>query len=202
MDLEKSWSELGKGDRLPEDLLHQSILNKKPALNPLSKLKRNLAINMAWAVPILTCYLLLYMFVNEPLVRLSMFILFVFTLWALASTYRLYRQLDARVCAHCNVLEEMQRYHALIHQWTINQQKVAAFFYPIGAAGGFILGGSIGAGKPVAEIMTKTPIQIALVLSILILTPLAWLLARWMTRVAFGRYLDELQERIHQLKSA
>jgi ribose/xylose/arabinose/galactoside ABC-type transport system permease subunit len=58
----------------------------------------------------------------------------------------------------------------------------------------------VGAGKPVADIMAKTQMQVALLVTVIILTPLAWLLANWMNRVAFGKYIDALGANLKALK--
>ncbi len=201
MDLEKSWKAWGEAENLPEELLTPASLRKETSMNPLQKLKRNLGINMVFGVVILFFYAGIIFLSPEPLVQLAMFAMFLFTFWAIFTTFKLYRGLDPELCFSCNLVNEMERYHSTILRWSRNQEKVATFFYPVGAAGGFILGGSMGAGKPVAEIMAKTPMQVALVVTVIVLTPLAWLLARWMNRQAFGKYIDALGANIRALKS-
>jgi ribose/xylose/arabinose/galactoside ABC-type transport system permease subunit len=200
MDLEKSWKEWGESEKLPDELLTPASLRKQTTMNPLQKLKRNMGINMVFGVVILFFYAGIIFLSPEPLVRLAMIAMLLFTLWAVLTTFRLYRSLDPALCSSCNLVHEMERYHSAILAWSRNQKKVAAFFYPVGAAGGFILGGSVGAGKPVADIMAKTQMQVALLVTVIILTPLAWLLANWMNRVAFGKYIDALGANLKALK--
>lgn len=200
MDLEKSWKEWGASESLPDELFTPASLRKTTSMNPLEKLKKNLGINLVFGVVILFFYAGIIFLSPEPLVRLAMIVMLVFTFWAVYTSFRLYRSLDPDLCSSCNLVHEMERYHDTIRNWSRNQQKVAAFFYPVGAAGGFILGGSMGAGKPVMDIMSRTEMQVALVIAVAILSPLAWLLARWMNRLAFGKYIDALGENIRALK--
>jgi Na+-driven multidrug efflux pump len=201
MDLEKTWEKMGEGSSLPEEWLNTGSVLRKPGSNPLLKLKKNLVINMAWGLLTLLIYVLLIVSFSEFWIRLVLAVMLVFSTWALVSTWMLHRKLEPGICTDCNVLDEMERYHRIILAWCQNQMKVALFFYPIAAATGFVLGGTLGAGQPAAVIMTKPLIQWTLLASILVITPLAWWLGKWMTRLAFGKYLDELKIRIDQLRS-
>jgi hypothetical protein len=201
MDLEKTWEKMGEGTSLPDEWLNEASLLRKKGINPLLKLKRNLLINMVWGSLILAVYLLLILSFSEIWIRLALVIMLVFSTWAIISTWRIYQSLDPGICTNCDVLAEMKRYYRLVHAWCQNQMKVALFFYPIAAAAGFIMGLTVGAGKPVAIVLEKPQIQWALLVTVAAITPLAWLLGKWMTRQAFGKYLDELKERIDQLSA-
>jgi hypothetical protein len=81
------------------------------------------------------------------------------------------------------------------------QEKVALFFYPIGAVGGFMMGGVIGSGKTIGEFMSKPVVLIALVIVLVTLIPACYYLAKWMNKKAFGDHLEKLKENINQLKN-
>lgn len=196
MDIEKSWGRLDGTGKLPEEFLQGDNWHKPSGLNPLARLKRGLRINMYWAVIIAALYILSIFYFPVPIFRITMMAMLLFTAWALLSTYRMYRQLDPRICNDCTLVSEMQRHYEAIRNWMRMQEKVALFFYPIGAAGGFLLGGVLGSGKSISEIMSKTPVQVAFVLAILLLTPAGYYLARWMNKKAFGKHLEDLRSRI------
>jgi ABC-type spermidine/putrescine transport system permease subunit I len=155
---------------------------------------------MCWGLLILAIYALLIFTFSEFWIRLAFAVMLAFSAWAILSTWKIYQKLEPGVCTNCNVLEEMERYHRIINAWCQNQLKVAVFFYPIAAAAGFVTGLTVGAGKPLAVIMDRPQIQWALLITVLVLTPIAWWLGKRLTRMAFGKYLDELQERINQLR--
>jgi hypothetical protein len=73
--------------------------------------------------------------------------------------------------------------------------------YPVSAAGGFMLGGFVGSGKPIEVFMSKPIVIIILVVTIAILVPICYKLAKWMTKKAFGQYADQLKKNIDALKS-
>lgn len=64
-----------------------------------------------------------------------------------------------------------------------------------------MLGGFLGSGKSIDVIMQKPVMIIALLISIAILVPLCFYLARWMCKVAFGKYTEQLKRNIETLKS-
>jgi hypothetical protein len=85
-------------------------------------------------------------------------------------------------------------------EWQKQSMRVALWLYPFAAAGGFMLGGIVGSGKTPEAFLMNYKIQIALAITIIVLVPLSYLLAKWMTRVAFGVYVDQLKERIDELE--
>jgi hypothetical protein len=201
MEIEQSWGRLVSTEQLPEEFLKGNQWHRPSGLNPLARLKRGLRINMYWAVLIAVLYILSIFYFPITIFRITMMAMLLFTGWGLISTYRMYGQLDPRICYDCTLVSEMQRHYEAIHNWMRIQEKVALFFYPIGAAGGFLLGGVLGSGKPIAEIMSKTTVQVAFVLAILLLTPAGYYLARWLNQKAFGKHLDALRSRIDALNA-
>ena len=82
------------------------------------------------------------------------------------------------------------------------QQQAGLLIYPVSATGGFMIGGSVGAGKSITEVMQKPGMIIALLIALIILVPLCFYLAKWMSKKAFGKYAEQLKQNIEMLKSA
>jgi ABC-type branched-subunit amino acid transport system permease subunit len=99
-----------------------------------------------------------------------------------------------------NVLDELKKQYKAFSEWQKQSLRVALFIYPFAAAGGFMLGGSVGSGKSPGLLMEDYRLQIILIIVIIILVPLCYLLAKWMTRVTFGKYIDALKEKIDELE--
>lgn len=201
MDIEKNWQNFPPGEQLPEAWLRGGKWHKPSNVNPLQKLKRSLQINLGWALPIALLYIYVIVVSHHWVVQVSMVAMLLFTLWAIFSTWTLYRNVDPQLCVDCSLVGEMRRQHAMISRWMRNQERVALFFYPIGAAGGFIMGGLTSSGKSLSEFMGIPMVQVAFVLAIVLLTPGGWYLARWMNKKAFGQHLQTLQERIDALNT-
>ena len=98
------------------------------------------------------------------------------------------------------LLIELEKIKYQMDKWMKNQKLIGIFIYPIGATGGFILGGSIGSGKPVNEFMNNTFTIITLLVSIVALTIVCSVLVKWMFNYSFGNYLKKLQSNIDSLK--
>jgi len=80
----------------------------------------------------------------------------------------------------------MKRHCESITTWLNNQQKVALIIYPVSATGGFMLGGVIGSGKSVEVLMSKPVVILVLIVTIIILVPICYYLAKWMCNYSFG----------------
>jgi hypothetical protein len=58
----------------------------------------------------------------------------------------------------------------------------------------------LAAEKDAATMMQKWQVILALAISIIILTPACYYLARWMEKVSYGKYLSQLRELIQQFE--
>lgn len=199
MDLEKSWKELGGDARMPESWLRGGNWQKPSGLNPLARLKRNLRMNMIWGIIIALLFLVVTFISPSWVVQAAMAIMFVFTVWGTYGAWKLIGTLRPEICHDCSLVSELERQHDLIRDWMRSQQKAALYLYPVAVTGGFLLGGLSSSGLSLSQLLAKTPIQLGLVISILVLTPLSWLLARWMNHKAFGTHLEALKANIQSL---
>ncbi len=200
MSIENSWNQLD--DQQDDDLLYmlqKPALSKLSSHSPLEKIRKNLLINMIWAFLICLFYIGIIIYFHIWQVQIPIFAVLIFTLWGLYSGYQIYGQIKATVSTG-PLLAELKRHHQTITTWIHAQQRVGLFIYPISAAGGFMLGGVLGSGKPVEVFMSKPIVLAALVISIIVLVPACYYLARWMCKYSFGKHLDALKENIRELE--
>ncbi|HNV29188.1 MAG TPA: hypothetical protein PKJ83_08635, partial [Cyclobacteriaceae bacterium] len=78
------------------------------------------------------------------------------------------------------------------------QRKASLIMYPLAATAGFLLGLSVE--KDAALMIQKWQVQIALLISIVVLTPSSYWLARWMEKVSYGKYLTQLKDLLQQFE--
>lgn len=182
-------------------LLKPSRLSGITSNHPLEKIKRNLRINMIWAVVL--CALYIFLIFRFPIwqVQLCVAVVLLFTLWALYTAYAQYKQMNSHVSPMNAVLDELKRHYQSINHWMRTQQLVALFIYPISATGGFMLGGVSGSGKSVASFISKPPVLIALLIALAVLVPACWFLTKWMFRYSFGKHMKKLKENIDALEA-
>ena len=181
-------------------LININTITKLPSNDPLQKIKRNLIINALWGLLIVCLYI--FIIIRFPLwqVQLCIGTVMVFTFLGALSAFRLYRKISDKVLNN-SLLQEMERHYNSLQHWMSLQQNVGLLLYPVSAAGGFMLGGFVGSGKPIEVFMSKPIVIIILLVVIAILVPLCYKLAKWMCKKSFGQYADQLKKNIDTLKS-
>jgi membrane protein YdbS with pleckstrin-like domain len=200
MDVQEQWTNFagGKDEDLTK-LLQSNNLTNKPSKNPLTKIKTNLIINGIWAALIGVFYIfILYYYPMWPII-ICIGIVMLFTFLGLFSALSLWRKLN---CFNADqpILQQLENHYDSLTKWNHLQLKVGLFIYPISAAGGFMLGGCVGSGKPIQVFMQKPAVIITLVVVTAILVPLCHKLAKWMMQKSFGKHIDAMQQNIEALK--
>jgi len=200
MSIEKTWKDIDEqSDEALVALLKPEVVNRLQSKNPLATIKKNMLINSIWAMLIALGYLFIIVYFPFWQTRLCIGFLFVFTCWAAYSTLREYKNITLLSPAN-SVLEELEKHYTNISKWMQQQKRAGIYLYPVSAAGGFMLGGAMGAGKTVDEIMMKPVMWIALLIVTAILVPCGFYLAKLLSHRAFGRHLEALKKNIDDLR--
>jgi hypothetical protein len=199
MNLEQDWEAIPPADKDLAALLAKGI-PKQPSKDPLQKVKRNLLYNSI--IGFCICIMYIVVITKFPVweVLLCIGIVLAFTLLASIKALLLFKSIN-NVASDNTLLQEMKKHYATLTVWMKMQQQVALFIYPVSAAGGFMIGGSIGAGRTIDEIMQKPVIVIAMVITIILLIPPCYYLAKWMNKKAFGNYVQQLKQNIDALEN-
>ncbi len=197
MSIEEVWRSAGEDDKDLASLIQPGLL-RLSSKDPLVKLRRNLLAGAIMGILIACGYIAVLVKFPVWQVFVCIGIVFLFTVWASVKSLVLYRQLSRSIPEN-SLLQELKNHYQKVKQWMALQQQVGLFIYPVSAAGGFMIGGSVGAGKSINEIMQKPVILIALVITLLILVPLCFYLAKWMSKKAFGKYAEQLKQHIDLL---
>jgi hypothetical protein len=199
-DLKELWKENGNGTDMLQQMLQSKSFKKQGLHSPLAKLKRNLTIHLVYAVVITIAYALLIYYFPIWQVQACMLLLIVFNLWAMNKAWALYQQVEVSL-NDTNVLTALKKVHQMFTEWEKQSLRAALWVYPFAATGGFMLGGTVGSEKTVEVFMSDNRVLIALVIMLVVLVPLSYWLAKWMTRVAFGKYVQQIKERIDELEA-
>ena len=199
MDIENIWQQGPKNDPDLNKLLTTSDLGKIQSKLPLKKLKQNLLIGIVSAVVISSGYLVIFFFIHIWQVQAALGVLIVFNTVILVDSWRLYRRIPATLSPSNSLKEELALHYNSFQRWWAVQQKMGLFVYPVAAAGGFVLGGTLGSGKPVAALLDNPKMVGILGITILVLVPICYFGARWMFNYAYGRHLKQLKATIDDL---
>jgi hypothetical protein len=167
----------------------------------MNKLYRALRLNLIWTVVITLGLVALLFIVPEPLVLALFVVLLLFCIWAIVDGIRLLRGWGSGVSSTNSLLVEMQRQYDTIHRWMRLQMRVALAVYPFSIAGGFLWGGMEGSGLDALTFLQKPMVGVVLAVSIMVLVPVCYWAAKWLSKVAFGRHLEALHARIRDLEA-
>jgi len=199
MDLEKIWRQGGDSDDALNKLLNTDDFSKLQSKLPLKKLKRNLLIGIIWAVLITAFYIAAFFFVGIWQGYVALGILSLFNIVISCDSWKLYNNINVNISTTNSLKEELQKNYTSFIRWWRIQERLSLFVYPIAAAGGFIIGGVWGSGKPVEVFLYNTRMLLILAVTILFLVPLCYYGARWMFNYAYGKHLKKLKLLIDEL---
>jgi len=200
MDLQHTWNAPLPDDPALKAMLSRTSLQGSAPRDPLATLRRSLAINLVWAIIMSSAFIMLMLSTPSWTVRLCLGVPLLFCVWSVWDTWKLRVSIPVGINAMHNVLHELKRHHTALRRWVRIGQRAGLLVYPFSAAGGFVLGGLASTGGSVSELMSKPGMLWMLVICLVILTPLCWLVTRWMYRVAFGAQEEALRQRIVELE--
>lgn len=199
MDLQEIWKSTEANDALLGQLLQQRSFLRQRSKGPLQKLRRNLSINLSFAAIITLVYALLIFFFPLWQVQLALCIVSAFNIWIMVTGYRLYQSIDPDL-GHDNVLETLKTHYQNFQAWFRQQMRVSLFIYPVAFTGGYLLGGALGSGKPINEFFLHKLVYWVFFIGMIVMTIGGYYLARYLNRVAFGKYVDQLKASIDELE--
>ncbi len=199
MNLEEQWKNIAVDDEDLSALIKKGV-PAKTSKDPLKKITQNLLTNsiLGFIISIGYVFILAKFPVWQVLACIG--IVLLFTLWATIRALMMYLDMTKPVAEHA-LLQQLERYYWGVTKWMRLQQLAGWLIYPSAAAGGFMIGGSLGAGMPIDIVMKKPGIIIFLVVITALLVPLCFRLANWMFKKSFGKYTDQLKEDIERLKA-
>lgn len=201
MNIEKNWNEInGNADDELSSLLKETKLSKLSSSSPLEKIKGALVMNMIWVSAICIGYVFIIAYFHIWQVQVLMGIVLAFSLWGLYSAFIQHKKIKTTAAPGASLLHEMKRHYHSISRWMKLQERIGLFIYPFSAAGGFLFGGVLGSGKTVEAFMGRPSVYITLFITIAVLVPAGYFLAKWMFKKSFGKHLAALGENIKALE--
>lgn len=195
MNLEHIWQSMEGQSHLSIEELAADI--KKQSKGEMEKLNRKMRWKIYFTALFTPLYLILALYLKDwlPIVLfLSLFVLHLIGLWYFI---RQYRRVKAFSLAEKDVHHALSEYIAVLKTTMRKEEQVGLFFYPFSAAAGFFL--SLLGSMSLEQALNDTQILITLSMLVLIITPLAHLLAKWMNKKAFSPKLKLLETRLKAL---
>lgn len=169
--------------------------------HPVEKLKNAYKITTLFSVVFLAGFIILVFLFHEWIVKIGIIIMILVYILFTFINYRMYRSIQTSIPLDQNLKKVLQDTHHFIKSNILFQERFALFVYPLAAASGMLMGLAAGGGE--AEKFLREPdVVMRLILIPLLLTPISWLLARWMYKVSYGVCLGELKRLIEELEKS
>jgi hypothetical protein len=195
MNLQEVWKRM-ESDKLSRPVIGAVEVRKK-SNHPVAKLKRAYLISTGFAILFLLGFIALFFTFDAPIIKGSLALVILGYIFFLVVNLSMYRKINVELPVDQSLRAVLAHTHAFISDNIRFQERVALFIYPVAATAGFLVG--LASGGDVNVLLEKRAVLIVLLITILILTPLAFYLARWMYRVSYGRCLTEIQQLIDEL---
>lgn len=194
MKIEDTWKSIDSP--LSTDEI-QKGLKTKPA-DVLRKLNKRLWWKIAFTVLFTPVYIAMVFYLTDWLPQLLFGILASFHIVGLVFYIQRYRKAKQLNMASANVVETLKLYAVNVRSTIRMEELLGLMLYPIAGSAGFFF--SLLEKMRLEEALNDQRIWIVLLISIVVITPLAHLLARWMNKKTFSKLLKQLDERIYELE--
>jgi ABC-type bacteriocin/lantibiotic exporter with double-glycine peptidase domain len=196
MDLKEAWK------KLEQEKLNLPVLGaarvRKTSKHPVQKLIHLFKVTLGFSIffGLFFGYLLLIM--DQPIVKVFLVIMIISYLFFFVINYRILRNIQHSFRLDLNLKSTLKQVFDNTMSTLTFQRKASIILYPLAATAGFLIG--LAEERDAATLMQKWQVILALAIAIIILTPSCYLLARWMEKVSYGKYLNQLRELIQQFE--
>jgi len=196
MDLKEAWKKLD-ADKLSKPVMGSVHIQKK-SKHPVQKLILLFKITLGFAISFEAGFIYLLIIMPQPIVKVFMAVMIVIYIFFFLLNFRILKKIQHSFRLDLNLKNTLQQVYDNTVSTLAFQRKSSIVIYPIAATAGFLLGLSVETDA--ALMMQKWQVQVALLTSILILTPASYYLALWMEKVSYQKYLNQLHELIQQFE--
>lgn len=199
-ELKKAWEELKSDTKefttIQKEELYKAIHIKSKG--PIRKLHHQVKFKWYFCLFFTVAIGILIPWIDVLVSQILLLILLSAYLVGDILLYQEHKVLEKGIDMSQDLKTSLNEYYKRVKDVLKYEELVGLTLYPISLTAGFFIGMKLGA--PEEEIMNETSDWIALVITMIIITPLAHLLAKWMNKAAFGKYLNELKKNIDELE--
>lgn len=200
MDLHKAWKKLEE-ERLEKPAEWKAVEHpeKCRSRHPVIRLKKSLEITLIFAVVFLLLFCVLIFLFNPWLVKIFIGIIIGAYLFFTWYNYKTYRNLNLQwqQALEGSLKSALQNIHDNVYDSIRFQEKASLFIYPFSAIAGYMMGLSLH--QNFEDDIRDTRIIVIMFIAAAVLTPLCYYMAKWMYKISYDKYLNQLQSLIHEL---
>lgn len=198
MNLQETWNSLdAQSEQLTSGEVRKSMEHKPEDL--LRKLNKQLGMKVFFTVLFMPLYMFILVGFEQTLIRVFMGLILAFHFAALWFFIKRWKEGKATRIDEGNVKEILELYLLRIEQTIRVEELGGLILYPFAVAGGFFLGLALGGDE--SHLKLEDPVTLWILAGlIVIITPLSWLLSKWLNKIAFGKPMRLLKERLAQME--
>ncbi len=196
MDLTEAWKKL-ESDTLSKPVAG-SVHIQKTSKHPVQKLILLFKVTLGFALFFELGFIYLFAIMPQLIVKVFLVIMIITYAFYFLLNYKVLRKIKHSFRLDLSLKNTLKQVYDNTMSTLAFQRKSSLFIYPLAATAGFLMG--LAAEKDAAMMMQKWQVQVILLISIIILTPSCYYLARWMEKVSYGKYLHQLRNLIAQFE--
>lgn len=196
-DLQELWKDLERKKKWKELPSNLPFTLSGKSKHPVQKLKWAFALGLAYIAFCEGIFIYLLFAFPQPLVRVFLFLVVLGYVFFFVVNLKVYNFIKKETDFSLNLKQMLVSIHDKVSASLRFQRRAAIFIYPISASAGFLIGLATEANP--TEVMQERAMIISMIITAVVLTPLAYWAARWMENVSYGRYLRQLNELIRNL---
>jgi hypothetical protein len=196
MDLTEAWKKL-ESDTLSKPVAG-SVHIQKTSKHPVQKLILLFNVTLGFAMFFELGFIYLFVIMPQLIVKVFLVIMIITYAFFFLLNYKVLRKIKHSFRLDLSLKNTLKQVYDNTVSTLAFQRKASLIIYPLAATAGFLMG--LAAEKDAAMMMQKWQVQVILLISIIILTPSCYYLARWMEKVSYGKYLHQLRNLIAQFE--
>jgi Ca2+/Na+ antiporter len=195
-DLHKIWKALAD-ERLDMPIGGKIILPKR-SKHPVQKLKNGYLLSITFSIAFLLVFMVLFFLFEQRIVKISLGFVMLGYIFFLVTNFSMYYKIKVNLPVDQSLRKTLNHTIEFVTANIRFQERAALFIYPIAATSGFLMGGATSGD--INSLVQQPSTILLLVICIIVLTPICYLLAHWMYKISYGRWLAELKNLIRELE--
>lgn len=198
MDLKEVWKTLDK-DKLSKPVAG-TVGIPKQSRHPVNKLIQAFTAGLVFCVVFELMFVYLLVTMDQTIVKLGLAVVVFLYAFLFAVNYKVLRRLRHLHHSDDPVVHVLDSVQQIVRATIRFQHRLSWAFFPMCVAAGFLMG--ISVKKDAAEMIVQPFFYVTLLATMAIVTPACFYLTRWMSKVAYGKYLDQIDGLIRQSKES
>lgn len=201
MDLHKEWQKWQESAELDKKELIIPNLDKLKGnvKTPLQKIKRLFHFQFSLVIVFSILFIYILFTEQEPLILFFIGALLIIYIVMGVLYVKMYQYFLNKTRLDKDIVTTLRDLSQTLRKWTRMSQKTALFIYPIAGAGGFFYGFSLS--QDIDKLFESNVGITVMIVFLIINTPLAYYISKWMNKKTLEKYLLELESYIKDFES-